>query len=317
MDLRALETFQAVVAAGGIGRAATRLHRAQSSITSRIHQLETSLGVELFHREGQRLRLTAPGEELVDYARRLLELAEQARTAVRSGETGGRLRLGSMESVAASRLPYPLAEFHRCHPQIWVNLHTASSRGLVADVQAGALDAAIVGEEVDRERFRSVPLYVEELVLVGARDSVMLQEPQRLVDGTVLVYHSQGCVYRRRLEQWLEAQHVVPARMLEFASYHGIFAAAATGVGVSLVPRSVLEVFPQRDALSIREMPARFARVQTALVMLRTQHQPALTRLEECLREDAAARKPRREAGSAKQERTSSGKTSRGKRDVG
>ncbi len=288
MDLRALETFQAVVAAGGIGRAAAKLHRAQSSITSRIHQLETSLGVSLFHREGQRLRLTAPGEELVDYARRMLELAEQARVAVRSGETGGALRLGAMESVAASRLPYPLAAFHRAHPQISVNLHTSSSRGLVADVQAGALDAAIVGEAVDADRFRSVPLYVEELVLVGARDSAMLLEPKRLADGTVLVYHSQGCVYRRRLLEWLEAQRIVPARVLEFASYHGIFAAAASGVGVGLVPRSVLETYPQRDTLAIREIPARLARVQAALVMLRTTHLPALTRLEECLRKDAA-----------------------------
>jgi DNA-binding transcriptional LysR family regulator len=293
MDLRELETFQAVVAAGGIGRAATRLHRAQSSITSRIHQLEASLGVELFHREGQRLRLTASGEELVDYARRLLDLAEQARVAVRSGETGGRLRLGAMESVAASRLPYPLAEFHRRHPQIWVNLQTASSRGLVADVQAGTLDAAIVGEGVDRERFRSVPLYMEELVLVGARGSDMLDTPQRLTNGTVLVYHNQGCAYRRRLEQWLESQHIVPARLLEFASYHGIFAAAATGVGVSLVPRSVLDVFPQRDALSVRTMPARQARIQVSLVMLRTTHRPALTLLVECLREDAAANRKR------------------------
>jgi DNA-binding transcriptional LysR family regulator len=289
MDLRALETFQAVVAAGGIGRAAAKLHRAQSSITSRIHQLEISLGVQLFHREGQRLRLTAPGEELVDYARRMLELAEQARVAVRSGETGGALRLGSMESVAASRLPYPLAAFHRAHPQIWVNLHTASSRGLVADVQAGALDAAIVGEQVDAERFRSVPLYVEELVLVGARGSAMLAEPKRLADGTVLVYHSQGCIYRRRLVEWLDAQRIVPARVLEFASYHGIFAAAAAGVGVGLVPRSVLETYPQRDTLAIREIPTRLARIQTALVMLRTTHLPALTRLEECLRKDAAA----------------------------
>ena len=297
MDLRALETFQAVVAAGGIGRAATRLHRAQSSITSRIHQLEMSLGVPLFHREGQRLRLTASGEELVDYARRMLELAEQARVAVRSGEVGGTLRLGAMESVAASRLPYPLAAFHRAHPRIAVNLHTTASRNLLADVQSGALDAAIVGEPVDVERFRSVPLYVEELVLVGARDCAMLTEPKRLAGGTVLVYHSQGCIYRRRLMEWLDAQRIVPARMLEFASYHGIFAAAASGVGIGLVPRSVLETCPQRDTLSIREMPARLARIQTALVMLRTTHLPTLTRLAECLRKDAAAARGKTSTG--------------------
>lgn len=301
MDLRELETFQAVVAAGGIGRAAARLHRAQSSVTSRIHQLESSLGVQLFHREGQRLRLTPCGEALVDYAGRMLELAEQTRAAVRDSEDTGKLRLGAMESVAASRLPYPLAAFHRQHPRIAVNLQTASSRGLVADVQAGTLDAAIVGETVDTARFCSTPLYVEELVLVAARGSALLHEPKRLSEGTVLVYHSEGCAYRRRLEQWLEAQHIVPARMLDFASYHGIFAAAAAGVGASLVPRSVLEVFPQRDALSVREMPPRLARLQTSLVSLRTRRLPVLAKLEACLRADAAEpsggplrRKPRK-----------------------
>ncbi len=295
MNIRELEAFQAVVETGRISGAAERLHRAQSSITSRIHQLETSLGVTLFHREGQRLRLTAPGEELVDYTRRLLELAEQARIAVRSGETSGRLRLGAIESVAASRLPYPLAQFHRRYPQVWVNLQTTSSRGLVADVQAGALDAAIVGEEVDAVRFRSVPLYGEDLVLVGARGSAMLEDPKRLAVGAMLVYHKPGCIYRKRFEQLLDSQHIVPARMLEFASYHGLFAAAAGGVGVGLVPRSVLEVFPQHGVLSVREIPSRLARVQTALIMLRNKHQPALTRLEECLREDAA--KPRTKSG--------------------
>lgn len=289
MDLRELEAFQAVVETGRIGRAAARLHRAQSSITSRIHQLESSLGVTLFHRESQRLRLTPSGEMLVDYAQRLLELAEQTRTAVQSGQIGGRIRLGAMESIAASRLPYPLAQFHRRHPQIWVNLQTTSSRGLVMDVQTGALDAAIVGEEVDNARFRSVPLYEETLVLVGARGSAMLHDPESLAAGAVLVYHKPGCAYRRRFEQWLDSQHIVPTRMLEFASYHGLFAAAAGGVGVGLVPRSVLEVFPrQDDILSVREIPPRLARVRTALIMLRNKHQPALARLEECLREDAA-----------------------------
>lgn len=297
MDLHELEAFQAVVETGGIGRAAARLHRAQSSITSRIHQLETSLGVMLFHREGQRLRLTAPGEELVDYTRRLLELAEQARVAVRSGETSGRLRLGAIESVAASRLPYPLAQFHRRYPQVWVNLQTTSSRGLVADVQAGALDAAIVGDEVDAVRFRSLPLYEEDLVLVGARGSAMLENPKRLAAGAMLVYHKPGCIYRKRFEQLLDSQHIVPARMLEFASYHGLFAAAAGGVGVGLVPCSVLEVFPQHGVLSVRKIPSRLARVQTALIMLRNKHQPALARLEECLREDAAKQRTKSERG--------------------
>ena len=288
MDLRELEAFQAVVEAGGVGRAALRLHRAQSSITARIRQLESSLGVALFERDGRTLRLTAAGDALLGYADRLLGLAEEARVAVRLDAVCGRLRLGAMESVAASRLPHPLAEFHRRHPEVMVELQTAPSRELIARLQAGALDAAIVGDEVDNARFARVPLYREELVLVAAAGSPLPDDPRRLNGKTLLVFYGQGCAYRRRLEQWLQTLRVVPARMLEFASYHAILAAAAAGVGASLVPRSVLEIYPQRAALSLGKVPARVARMQTLLAMSRTLHAPALTRLADALRADAA-----------------------------
>ncbi len=287
MDLRELETFCAVVETGGVSRAAARLHRAQSSVTVRIRQLEMSLGVNLFERNGRVLRLTAAGDALLGYADRLLGLAEEARAAVRLDTVCGRLRLGAMESVAASRLPRPLAEFHHRYPEVMVELQTAPSRELIARLQAGTLDAAIVGDEVDNARFTRVPLYEEELVLVAAAGSALLEDPRRLNGKTLLVFYGQGCAYRRRLEQWLQTLRVVPARMLEFASYHAILAAAAAGVGVSLVPRSVLKIYPQRDALSLSEVPARVARLRTLLAMPRTLHSPTLTRLAEALRADA------------------------------
>ncbi len=289
MDLRELEAFQAVVEAGGVGRAALRLHRAQSSITARIRQLQASLGVALFERDGRALRLTAAGDVLLDYTGRLLSLAEEARAAVRQDNIGGRLRLGAMESVAASRLPLPLAEFHRRHPEVMVELQTATSRELIVRLQAGALDAAIVGDEVDNARFTRVALYREELVLVAAPGCPLLASPKRLAGKTLLVFHGQGCAYRRRLEHWLQALRVVPARTLEFASYHALLAAAATGVGVCLIPRSVLNIYPQREALAVATVPARVAHLQTLLVTPRTLHTPALTRLVEALRADAGA----------------------------
>ena len=287
MELRELETFRAVVDAGGVGRAADRLNRAQSSVTARIRQLEASLGVPLFDREGRGLRLTAAGDALLGYTDRMLSLAAEARAAVRSDAFSGRLRLGAMESTAASRLPHPLASFHRSHPDVSVELQTAPSRELVARLQARTLDAAIVGDEVDDEQFVRVPLYVEELVLVGALGTATMREPRQLAGSTLLVFHGNGCAYRRRLEQWLHTQRVAPARILEFASYHAILASAAAGVGISLVPRSVLEIYPQRDAVSVSKVPAQMARIRTALVMQRGRHVPALTQLANHLREDA------------------------------
>ena len=122
MDLASLEIFRSVVEEGGITRAATRLHRVQSNVTTRIRQLEASLGVKLFLRDGKRMVLTPAGQTLFDYARRVLDLAEEARQAVLPARPQGRLRIASMESTAASRLPAVLAAYHQAWPDVELEL---------------------------------------------------------------------------------------------------------------------------------------------------------------------------------------------------
>ncbi|NII11895.1 LysR substrate-binding domain-containing protein [Oleiagrimonas sp. C23AA] len=296
MDLRELETFRAVVEAGGVARAAQRLHRAQSSVTARLRQLEASLGVALFRREGRRLALTPAGDALVDYAGRMLELADETRQAVRRDGVCGRVRLGTMESTAASRLPRPLASFHGAHPRVAVELQTAPSRDLLSRLQAGELDLIVAGDDVDRSQFVATPLYRETLVLVAAAGAEAHTFPQALAGGTLLVFRGQGCAYRRRLDAWLAHRRIVPGRTLEYASYHAILASAAAGVGVCLVPQSVLDIYPQRDALSVHALPARFARLPTLLIRRRDQHRVAVAQLAEHLRRDARSASPQQAA---------------------
>lgn len=95
MEPRELEAFRAVVETGGVGTVAAQLNRAQSSITARIRQLESSLGVQLLERDGRKLRPTSVGDTLLDYSVRVLDLAEATRTAVQRDHVCGRLRLGS------------------------------------------------------------------------------------------------------------------------------------------------------------------------------------------------------------------------------
>src|SRR5216684_5466839 len=118
MDLSDLRIFSTVVRQGGVTRAAERLHRVQSNVTTRIRQLEEDLGVALFIREGKRLHLAPAGQVLLDYADRLLALADEARMAVQDPRPRGVFRLGAMDSTAAVRLPGPLAEYHRRHPGV-------------------------------------------------------------------------------------------------------------------------------------------------------------------------------------------------------
>lgn len=100
MDLADLRIFRAVVEQSRITRAAERLNRVQSNVTTRIRQLEDDLGAELFIREGRRLRPSPTGRVVVDYADRLLHLGQEARDALGESVPRGPFRLGAMESTA-------------------------------------------------------------------------------------------------------------------------------------------------------------------------------------------------------------------------
>ncbi len=110
MEFGQLRIFQAVAEEGSIARAAERLHRVPSNLSTRLRQLEEQLGVDLFLRERQRLQLSPAGKVLLDYAARLFALQEEARAAVQGGEPVGDFALGSMYSTAAIHLPPRLAD---------------------------------------------------------------------------------------------------------------------------------------------------------------------------------------------------------------
>src|SRR4030095_10097127 len=98
LSLDDLDIFRCVAREGGIMRAASRLHRVPSNVTTRIKQFEERLGVRLFRRQGRGLRLTDAGHTVLGHAERLLQMADAAEHEIRSGVMRGTLRLGSLES---------------------------------------------------------------------------------------------------------------------------------------------------------------------------------------------------------------------------
>ncbi len=105
MDLTQLEMFNAVAEAGSITQAAAIVHRVPSNLTTRLRQLETELGVDLFIRENQRLRLSPAGHNFLRYSQQILALVDEARSVVAGDEPQGLFSLGSLESTAAVRIP--------------------------------------------------------------------------------------------------------------------------------------------------------------------------------------------------------------------
>ena len=134
IDLDSLEIFRCVAREGGVTRAAARLNRVQSNVTTRIKQLEERLGVALFRRQGRSLVLSTEGQGLLVHAERLLRLADEAESEMKAGPARGPFRLGSLESTAGSRLPAILSRYHGQHPGVVIELSTGTTGALLQRV---------------------------------------------------------------------------------------------------------------------------------------------------------------------------------------
>lgn len=294
MELSDLHVFRTVVEAGGVTHAAKRLHRVQSNVTARIHKLEADLQATLFIREHRRLRLTPAGRILLEYAERLLGLAEEAKQALHATEPRGVLRIGTMESTAGVRLPGPLSDYHRRFPQVAIELGTGSPRDLVAAVLAGELDVALVAEPVNDARLESVAVFNEALVLVSDREQAPIRSARDLKHRSMLAFHP-GCPHRERLERWFARDGVAIERVVELASYHTMLGCIVAGMGVALMPRSVLDSYAAQDRLRVHALDKPFDAARTLLVWRKGAPQPKIERLAEILLAPAGkAAKPRR-----------------------
>ncbi|WP_230412886.1 LysR family transcriptional regulator [Paraburkholderia antibiotica] len=293
MDLAALTIFRAVVRENGVTRAAAKLNRVQSNVTTRIKQLEEQLGTDLFIRDGRRLVLTPAGETLLPYAERLLALADEARHAVREDRPSGRLRLGTMESVAATRLPSLLAQYHQQWPAVALELETGTTGRLIERVREFEVDAALVATPLDPaalgELFESVPVFREELVMLTPRGHRPIHEVGDIALSTLIAFE-RGCAYRSYIEKWYLEHGVRPARVLELGSYHAIVACVAAGAGVAVAPRSVLDLQGDTSNIAVHALPD-IGMVDTLLVWRRGHFSSALNALRRTLvgaQEDAA-----------------------------
>lgn len=242
MELSQLRMFKTVADIGSIARAAESLHCVPSNVTARIKSLERELGTPLFFRDGRGLRISPAGEVFLDYARKILNLADEARRAVApTSVPSGRLRIGAIESSATGRLPRLLAKFHALHPQVSLELSTGTWAQLLEDILHHRLDGAIVAVDIDRPGLKRTVMYREDLVLIAAESQGPLHTAADLHGKDIFMW-PVGCPYRLALEQWL-TRHDQTRKIVSIASYGTIVGCVSAGAGVSLVPRGIYEQY--------------------------------------------------------------------------
>ena len=261
-----MRLFVAVAEAGGFARAAQREHTVQSNVTAHIRKLESALESELFDRSGRRVSLTPAGRQLMDYARRILHLHDEAENRIAAaGEVAGPLRLGAMETAAAVRLPPMLRSFHAQWPSVSLSLNTGPTGDLVDAVLADELDAAFISGEPGDSRLDAHTVFAEELVLVTDVDIQSLTPADHLREHTLIAFR-ETCAYRRQMDAYLAAQGVAPRRILEFGTLDGMLGCVSAGMGATILPLATVQHHLSRYQLVATALPPEFARVTTSVI---------------------------------------------------
>jgi DNA-binding transcriptional LysR family regulator len=231
LDIDLLRSFVSVVDTGGFTRAGERVHRTQSTVSQQIRRLEETLGHALLHRNGKQATPTEQGERLVNYARRILALEQEARDVVAQPTGEGTVRLGIPEDFAAYRLTELLSDFTRSRPGLRLDVRCGLSVQIRRALERGELDLALFKRDAGESG--GIAAWPEQLCWVASR-----RHPIDFRRNPVpLVMFEQGCLYRDRMIHAIETAGRTWHIAYMSPNLPGIQAAVSVGLGVSILPK--------------------------------------------------------------------------------
>ncbi len=282
LNLSALEIFRTVAIEGSVSKAAIKLNRVQSNISTRIKQLEQQLEKSLFLRHNRGLTLTPDGQLLLGYAERFLQLSMEASEALKAGKPSGVFRIGTMESTAATRLPEILSRYHELYPDVQIELETGTAGWLIDRLQNYDIEIAFTAEPVSFDWVTTQPVFEEQLILVAPQSFPPLENTNEISGKTVIAFEA-GCAYRRYLEQWLLEAGIIPRSIIVVSSYLAIIACVSAGTGYAVIPQSVLDIVSTKGQFQRYDLPDSVSHIKTLLAWRSDYKSAKLDSLKELL----------------------------------
>jgi DNA-binding transcriptional LysR family regulator len=257
-----LRTFVAAARTLNFTHAARSRHLTQSAVSMQICRLEADLGKTLFRRVTRGVELTADGESLLRYARRLLQLHDEALATLTRPEVDGIIRLGAAEDYASQHLPRILRRFGRRYPLVRVDVYCDLSVNLLEMLRRDALDLYLCTSE--NGEHGGDFLRHEPVVWIAPQDTAV--EAQRPLP--LAVYH-QGCPFRKWAMQSLAEQGIPYRVAYSSPSIAGVLAAVRAGLAVAPVGASI-------PVAGFRRLPeAVFKGLPAAVISLHQANHPA------------------------------------------
>lgn len=234
LDLTALRSFVAVADAGGVTRAASLLNLTQSAVSMQLKRLEESLGLSLIDRSARTVALTAQGEQLLAYARRLLALNDEAWGRLTHPSFEGELQLGVPHDLIYPRVPMVLQRFAAEYPRVKLRLHSLYTSGLKELLARGEMDL-ILTTEVGLDSGGEM-LSRENLVWTGAiGGQAWRQRPIRFAS-------CGNCVFKRPALEAMERAGIPWELAVDSVSTAAVDASVAADLAVSVQLESAVPV---------------------------------------------------------------------------
>ena len=265
LDLDQLKTFVAIVEHGSFTRAADMVHKTQSAVSMQMRRLEDRVGKPIFARDGRQSKLTEDGERLLDYARRIVRLNDEALALFDESELIGRVRLGTPDDYADRFLPEILARFSRSHARAEVTVVCAPSSILVEMIGAEELDLSIVTQAGERPPIEVIRR--EPLLWVGPeRRSLHDLDPVPLALG------QPTCWWRRQALDGLEA--IGKRHRILYSSWNSNAVSAAVQAGLAISVMAESSIRHGMRVLGEAEGLPTLAPVEIGLIRARAQSLP-------------------------------------------
>lgn len=236
MEINDLRIFQTVAYEKSISKAALILGYAQSNITMRIKLLENELNTTLFIRNNKGTIITSNGEKLLKYADKILALIDEVNDEFLSSKITSTIRIGATQTISASILPKLFSLFYEQNPEVSLALKTEKQEVLLDMIIKGELDGAFIYSEISSSKIKKVITFKEELALVS---SLKINDISNLTS-PIIITSDTNCPYRKTLQKWLINNNCKPITIIEFDSLESILKGVGEGLGISLLPKSIL-----------------------------------------------------------------------------
>lgn len=227
LDMTALRSFVAVAETGGVTRAAGVLNLTQSAVSMQIKRLEDALDLQILNRKGRTVSLTASGEQLLSYAKRMMALNDEVYARLTDQAYEGEVVLGVPHDIVYPAIPQVLQRFNVDYPRVKVQLVSSFTRGLKADFNRGACDIILTTEDscdAGGETLTTLPL-----IWVGAPGGqIWKSRPLRLA-------YEHNCLFRSGVQNALDQAGILWEMAVESDSTRTIEASVSADLAVHTV----------------------------------------------------------------------------------